>query len=78
MQIHNDGFERLMMIQTRLIHSWLDHWCIWLTPDLIHAMQWMYLVIPWISGDKLTGHQQNIYWDIYEAQLDMACDMSLV
>ena len=57
------------MIQTKLIHNWLDHWCIWLTPDLIHAMQWMYLVIPWVSWDRLTRQQQNMYWDIYEAQL---------
>ena len=33
---------RLLLIKARLIHifidSWLDHWCIWLTPDLIYAM----------------------------------------
>ena len=63
------------MIQTRLIHNWLDHWCIWLTLDLINAMQWMCLVISWVNWDKLTRQQQNMYWDIYEAQLDMAWDM---
>ena len=43
-----------------------------LTPDLIHAMQWMCLVISWVNRDRFTRQQQNMYWDIYEAQLDMA------
>ena len=38
-----------------------------------HAMN--VLVISWVNQDILSRQQQNMYWDIYEAQLDMAWDM---
>ena len=81
MQIHayiDDDEIEMMMIQTRVFHNWLDHRGIWLNLDSIYAMQRMYLANSWVSWDKLIGQHRNMYWDIYEAQLDMASDMSLV